>query len=323
MIEKTDYRYIAHQTSNAESLQLLTTYSIFYFYCIARHKLAWLSLTRTYILSFANMAPQTTSDTFTATQIRAMNKVIKHIKWSALRWLLYDKLDRSTLCLLAISGVSFRKNADLSSQLGHIILLTDHTELTNVISFLSYKSKRVVRSVLGVETYAFADTFDAVFTFQDELKHILCRKVAIAILTNLVTLLNIIIKSSRNTERRLMIDLNTVKQTYKRKEIHDIGWIKATENLVDAFIKATTNATLETLLETGQLNWNFLQWVIRKRKHKAHDLRELKFTSEMNDRYILLSKREMQLSELWAKGIIQDLYYYSMCYILLQYVFQY
>lgn len=59
-------------------------------------------------------------------------------------------------------------NEDLSSQLGHIIIQTEKSGRLNVLSFVSYKSKCVVRSVVGAKTYDFADCFDQFYTIYDE-----------------------------------------------------------------------------------------------------------------------------------------------------------
>lgn len=71
-----------------------------------------------------------------------------------------QRLDRNTLQLKGFTNSSFAKNLDLKSQLGYVILLTDASGKANILHFASYNSQRIVRSVLGGETYGFADSFD-------------------------------------------------------------------------------------------------------------------------------------------------------------------
>lgn len=72
----------------------------------------------------------------------------------------FNKLDAKPLRVFTVSDAPFANNLDMTSQLGHIIFLTDNTSRKNILSCSSYNSKRVVRSELG-ETYAFVDAFDA------------------------------------------------------------------------------------------------------------------------------------------------------------------
>lgn len=77
--------------------------------------------------------------------------------------------------IVAVSNASFRNNSDISSQLGHIVAITDYTRRANILSFGNHKLGRVVRSVTGDGKYAFADSFDVVFTLYDELFHVFRR----------------------------------------------------------------------------------------------------------------------------------------------------
>lgn len=71
-----------------------------------------------------------------------------------------QKLDRKPLHLRVYVDASFASNADCISQLGYIFLLADKSGKCNILHYASYKSRRVRRSVLGAEVYAFADAFD-------------------------------------------------------------------------------------------------------------------------------------------------------------------
>lgn len=85
---------------------------------------------------------------------------------------------------MAISDSSFPNNGDLTSQRGHIIVLTDDTGRGNILSYASYKYKRVVRSVLGGEIYSFIAIFDSVYVLHDELCRIFRCKIRVVMLSD-------------------------------------------------------------------------------------------------------------------------------------------
>lgn len=229
-----------------------------------RHTLTWLSTTRPDIYVSANMASQATSETFAAKQILAIRKIVNYIKETQTRRLRFNKLNKSALPLLPIRDAQFDNNPDLSWQVRYVMLLLDHSVYAKIISFSSYKSKHVVRSVLGAETYACADASDSAFISQEELERSLNVKVTIAMLTDQISIFNVMIKVSRTTEVRLGNDLSAAKEACKREEINDIDWLKTIDYFADAFTKSSIYKTLEPFIETGSPNQNVLQWKRRK-----------------------------------------------------------
>ena len=70
------------------------------------------------------------------------------------------KLDPESLHVRAYTDALFPTNTDHLSQLGYIVLLSDKHDNACILHYASYKSRRVAISVLGAETYAFANAFD-------------------------------------------------------------------------------------------------------------------------------------------------------------------
>lgn len=60
--------------------------------------------------------------------------------------------------------------------------------------YCSYKSKRIFRSVLGGEKYAFADGFDAKFMLRHDLQDTLKNRIQMTILTDSESLFIVIVK---------------------------------------------------------------------------------------------------------------------------------
>ncbi len=119
------------------------------------------------------------------------------------------KLGLDSLHIRAFADASFASNQGHTSQLGYIVLLCDKHDNVCVLHYASYKSRRVARSVLGAETYAFADAYDFAYCAKRDLEDILDRTVPLEIYTDSKSLFDVITKCSQTQKRRLMIDLLT------------------------------------------------------------------------------------------------------------------
>jgi hypothetical protein len=82
------------------------------------------------------------------------------------------------------TDASYANNFDGSSQLGYIIFLADASGKCQPIVWSSHKFCRVTRSVLGSETMAFADGFDAAYSLKHDVQTILKRSVDILMYTD-------------------------------------------------------------------------------------------------------------------------------------------
>lgn len=171
------------------------------------HMLALLGQSRPDVSASANILSQVTDETFPERHVKALNKVIKHVKDTQARVLVHSPLDEDNLRIVAISDSSFANNADMSTQLVYIILLTDGSGNENIMHYASYKSKRVVRPEPGGESHAFADAFDAAYSIRNELKRILRKEIHLTMLTDSMSLFKVLINSSVMSEKRLMIDV--------------------------------------------------------------------------------------------------------------------
>lgn len=144
---------------NIKSLAPGATFSQF---ALARASLAWLGLTRPDLCCGINQVAQVSESMFDAAAIKTLKGLVKHAKARRELVLRYPKLDRSTLHLRVYSDSSFANNCDQSSQIGYVIMLCDESGQAHVLSFVSRKCRRVVRSVMAGEVYAFSAAFDEV-----------------------------------------------------------------------------------------------------------------------------------------------------------------
>ena len=151
--------------------------------------------------------------------MKALNYLVRKLKAQNEFSLKYPKLDKESLRIQVYSDDSYGTNSDGTSQLGYIIFLADKFESCQPIFWTSYKSRRVSRSVLCSETMAFADAFDMAFAIRYDLSRMMNSHVPITALTDSLSLFDVITKATIPTEKRLMVDLQTVKESYKKEEI--------------------------------------------------------------------------------------------------------
>ena len=109
------------------------------------------------------------------------------------------KLDYNSQRITAYSNAAFANNADLSSQLGRTVHLTDDNHNAIPVSFESYKSRRVALSVLFAEVIAFADLFDDAPTIRNQLVFVLRKQIPVHILTDSKSMFDIRSKGSRTS----------------------------------------------------------------------------------------------------------------------------
>ena len=91
----------------------------------------------------------------------------------------YHKLGINSLHIRVYSDASFASNEDNISQLGYIIMLADRNDNVHALSYCSEKSKRIVRSIMAGEVFAFSAAFDQAYVIRHGIKRILEVKIEI------------------------------------------------------------------------------------------------------------------------------------------------
>ena len=107
----------------------------------------------------------------------------------------HPKLDCNTLKISAYGDAVFANNADLSSQIGRIVLLTGDNHNSIPVSYKSYKSRRVAHSVLSAEVIAFADLSEDGVGIRKQLGFVSGQLILVSILTDSKSLFDIISKN--------------------------------------------------------------------------------------------------------------------------------
>jgi hypothetical protein len=208
-----------------------------------------------------SFAAQTTGEV-TQEQINLLNKRIQWQKENCGRGLRFVKLNHEHLRLIAFTDAAFANNADLSSQIGYVIVLADQDN-ANIIHWSSTKCKRVTRSVLASELYAMSNAFDIASAIKCTIEKILHISLPLTICTDSKSLYDCLVKLGTTQEKRLMIDLMCLRQSYERREIAEVRWIDGNTNPADAMTKSKACSALKDLIDTNKVDVTYNEWVER------------------------------------------------------------
>jgi hypothetical protein len=197
--------------------------------------------------------------------IREINKRLKWQMESLDRSLQYVPVDLIDAKLMVFVDSSFANNKDLSSQLGFVLMLVNESKdvdntftiHSNVIHYSSTKCKRVTRSVLASEIYSIVNSFDIGIAIATTLRIVTERlglpAVPLVICTDLYSLYECLVKLRTTKEKRLIINIMALRQSYERREITEICWINGDDNPANAFTKTSPNHALKRFINSNEL----------------------------------------------------------------------
>ena len=169
----------------------------------------------------------------------------------------------SSLHIRVYSDASFASNADNGSQLGYLILLCDNKNDCHVLSYCSKKSKRIVRSIMASEVFAFSAAFDQAFVIRHDIQLIMGTPIPVMMFTDSKQLFDVITRASHTTAKRLMIEIMAAREAYNRYEISNLGLVSGKSNPADGLTKSGVSIQFNNLLYRGNDNTHVLQWIYR------------------------------------------------------------
>ena len=233
-----------------------------------------------YDLSIAAQHQEPTVD-----EIKLLNKRLKWHQEHLDRGIKYIELDLACTKLFVFVDGSFANNKDMSSQIGYEIILANENMIPyednvfelvgNLIHYSSTKSKRVTRSVLASEIYGMVSGVDMAIaigtTLQQITKQLNLPRIPTIICTDSYSLYECLVKLGTTKEKRLMIDIMALRQSYERRELTEIRWINGQDNPADAMTKGNPNKALEQFVETNHLVVRVEGWVDRENSRTKED----------------------------------------------------
>lgn len=197
-------------------------------------------------------------------EIKALNKRLQWQMDNQERGLRFIALPLPRVKLYVFVDGSFANNQDLSSQIGYIVTIgTEEGQAGsfiwrgNVIGYSSTKCKRVTRAVLASELYSMVAGVDSAIALSTTFA-LICKQLSIdnfpvVVCTDSFSLYECLVKLGTTKEKRLMIDIMALRQSYERRELAEIRWIEGDSNPADAMTKSTPNKALEQVVSTNRL----------------------------------------------------------------------
>ncbi len=80
--------------------------------------------------------------------------------------------------------------------------------------------------------------------------------VSLILYTDSKSLYDCLVKLGTTKEKRLMIDVMSLRQSYERCKITEVKWIHGYYNAADSMTKAKASSALKNVIETNRININ-------------------------------------------------------------------
>ena len=126
----------------------------------------------------------------------------------------------------------------------------------NLVHWSSTKCKRVTRSVLASEIYAMIHGVDMGIAIESTVNIIAIKlgisKIPIIVCTDLFSL-ECLVKLGTTKEKRLIIDIMSLRQLYEQRELFEIRWIHGQDNPADVITKDNANRALQLFVNINRL----------------------------------------------------------------------
>lgn len=241
-----------------------------------RARAAWIATMSQLEASFQLSVAVQSQQSPTEEDFKKLNACLQWQIQNAERGLKYIPLNLSTLRLYVFTDGSLANTADLSSQIGFVIALGNEEShgdtfmlRANLIHWSSTKCKRVTRSILASEIYGMVAGFDISITLKATLNTIASElslpQIPLIVCTDSLSLYECLVKLGTTAEKRLMIDIMALRQSYERREISETRWIHGDDNPADAMTKAKPNSALAKLVDRNELSIRIKGEVTRPR----------------------------------------------------------
>ncbi|KHJ32825.1 hypothetical protein EV44_g3648 [Erysiphe necator] len=128
----------------------------------------------------------------------------------------------------------------------------------NILHYSSTECKRVTRSVSASDIYGMISSFDLgsalITTLKAVTKSLSIKSIPLIIYTDSFSLYQCLTKQGILIEKRIMIDVMSLRQSYERREIEEFRWINGADNPADAMNKSSPNKALTNSIDSNTLS---------------------------------------------------------------------
>ena len=196
---------------------------------------------------------------------KTMNNLVKRCNSTNEVGLNYVPLDKESLRLMLFTDASFANAPNYKSQLGFVLLLADRFNKANIVHYGSSRCSRTTRSVMAAEIHGLIYGYDNAFVTKSMIEEILGVSIPIDGYVDSRTLFNVVAKFASTTEKRLQIDVQSLREAQDRQELRSLAWVPGTENIADGLTKGIVKDShpLWQLMKTNTINISPQGWIER------------------------------------------------------------
>lgn len=199
-----------------------------------------------------NLLSQTLSKNATENEYEELDRVNHEMHENDLN-LQYRPLHLDSVELWVYADASFANCPDFRSQTGYVVFLRDKHGTCSLISWGSAKSKRVTRSVLAAELFALSHSYDIGFALRHTLSELINRDVQMRLYTDSKTLFQSVTNLTSMTEKRLLIDIASLRDAYRNGDLQHLAHIDTADNPADGMTKSKATGTLVKAIRSCSL----------------------------------------------------------------------
>eukprot|EP00171_Calliarthron_tuberculosum_P022597 IDg22597t1 len=116
----------------------------------------------------------------------------------------------------------------------------------------------------GRRTLLYGVGFDHSFVIRKATEEFLGRVVPLRMYTDSLSLFDSLTTLNTTSEKRLLIDLSMLRESYEKREIADVYWIPGDQNPADGLTKKSPCAALSKLIATNSVDLTPKAWIERK-----------------------------------------------------------
>ena len=182
----------------------------------------------------------------TVEEAKRVNKIIKKVKSEEVT-LKFQPLGQK-LEMHLYTDASFGNLSDGGSQGGYVLMLKDENDKGNLIGWQSKRIRRVVKSTLASEALALSDGIDNAFSLASLAGEIIygAKKKQIPIHCHVDNndLVQAIHSKKNVSDKRLRIEINSIKEMIEREEICKIKWIESQKQIANSLTKKDADTSL-------------------------------------------------------------------------------
>lgn len=112
---------------------------------------------------------------------------------------------------------------------------------------------------------AFADVFHLAYTIKFDLRIMKSKQIELSMMTESLSLSDVLKKSTMTTETKLMIGLQTIKKSYRKLKLNAVSLIRSEFILADSLTKIKAGHLLSKVLSIIKIDYPVEQSIIRNR----------------------------------------------------------